>query len=260
MKSGGEPSNRISNANKNKKIIIVLISLFIIIAFVIVWSIISAGEIKILNIYHKPENPKPGDNITIIAEITGGSSLLGISAECIYDYFFNEGNSGRSSMISIGDNLFSFTHQSPYTEGAKIWYLIRADNTITEIYFIEVGNEKSNISKLTITNVTQYPKNPTNRTYSVQVSADIQSNVSITEFGILYKIIFPKRPLGACGDNRQSNGKPYTFSIPLIMEDPYSSSGNDKHYPKGSKVYYAIVAEDKLGNTAVSPIYNFTIR
>ena len=259
MKSGREPGNRISNANKNKKIIIVLIGLSIIVAFVLAWSITSTSEIKILNIYHQPENPKPGDNITIIAEITGSSSLLGISAECIYDYFFDEGKPGRGLMTSIDDNLYSFTHQSPYTEEAKIWYLIRADNTITEIYFIEVGNEKSNISKLIITNVTQYPKNPTTETYSVQVSADIQSNVSITEFGIMYKIIFPKSPLGASGDNRQSNGEPYTFSIPLIMEDPYSSSGNDKHYPKGSKVYYAIVAEDKLGNTAVSPIYNFTI-
>ena len=257
MKSGVKPGKSNSNANKNKKIIIVLIALFIIIAFFLIWTYTSSDEIKILNIYHLPENPKPGENITIIAEITGGSSLFGISPECGYNYFFNEGASGQGSMISIGDNLYSFTHQASYNESTNNWYTIRVDRSITEMYSIQIGNEKSNISTLTISNVTHYPKIPSTDTYSVQVSADIQSNVSITEVCLKYRVIFPKSPVGVSGESCESNGEPYIDSIPLFWEGyPY---GSNSYYPKGSKVYYAIGAKDRLGNKAVSAIYSFTI-
>jgi hypothetical protein len=259
MRSGGKLWTKISNLNVRQIMIIILICLILII-IVLILNISSTEKIKIINIYHEPENPNPGDNITIFAEITGGSSLLGAYVECVYDYFFNAGIPGMGQMGSIDNNLYSFTHQVSYNESFKVWYLIFVDRKIGKSYSIQIGNEKSNLSTITISNVTHYPQFPNTDTYYVQVSADIESNFYIEETGVKYKIICPIIPYGASGESTESNGEPYFFSIPLYMDYSYTSSGKDEHYPKGSKVFYAVTAKDKLGNIAVSPIYDFKIR
>ena len=253
-----KPSEVISIAKKNKKIIVVLASLFIIVALVLVWGFTPTGEIEILSVSHTPKNPQPGDEITILAEINGGSPFLGASASCEYSSYFGTGVSGGGSMRSIGDNRYSYTLHSSYIRGSEIWYMIHAGDEISESYTIQVGHvERSNISTLSITNVTQDPENPTTETNSVIVTADVSSNVNITEVERMYSIFFPHGSAGGSGGVGHSIDDTYSFSISL--GGMFSSSSGDKYYPKGSKVFYRIAAKDELGNTAVTPTYSFTI-
>ena len=252
-----------STVKKNKKIIAVLVGLFIIVALVLVWGLTPTDEIKILSVNHKPENPQPGDKITITADITGGSPFLGAGTSCEYSYYFGAGGGGGSrTMSSVGDNKYTFTLPSTFSEGSEIWYMIHAGNEISDSYTIQVGHvERSNISTLSITNVTQGPENPTTETNSVIVKADIRSNVSITEVKILYKRFYPPHGSGggSNGGRYSSDDDSYSFNISLTRGGMLSSSSEDKHYPKGSKVFYRIAAKDELGNTAVTTTYSFTI-
>ena len=257
----GKPGEVISTAEKNKKIIAVLAGLFIIVALVLVWGLTPTDEIKILSVRHTPENPQPGDKITITADITGGSPFLGASASCEYSSYFGAGGSGGGSMSSIGNNKYTFTLHSTYSEGSEIWYMIHGGNEISESYTIQVGHvERSNISTLSITNVTQNPENPTTETNSVIVAADISSNVSITKVERTYNIFYPHGSAGGSGGGGYSSDDgSYSFSISLTRGGMLSSSSEDKHYPKGSKVFYRIAVKDELGNTAVTPTYSFII-
>ena len=260
----GKSKGIISIIKKNKKIIAILIFLIIIVSLVIIWGLTPTGEIKILSVKHTPENPQPGDKIKIIAEITGGSPFLGANPSCSYECYFGSSMGGSTTMSSVGDNKYTLTLNptfSYFSEGTEIWYIIKGGNDISDSYTIQIGYvERSNISTLSITNVTQNPENPTTETKTVIITADIRSNVSIEEVIILYNIFIPPHGSGggSNGGFKSSINDFYSFRISLTPEHILSSN-EDQYYPKGTKVFYKIVTKDKLGNTAVTSIDSFTI-
>lgn len=66
--------------------VFVVISLLLI-ALLLIWGFPSSGDVKIIDVSYIPENPQPGDNITLIAEVTGGP-FLGSGVEYAYYSFF----------------------------------------------------------------------------------------------------------------------------------------------------------------------------
>lgn len=88
----------------------------------------------------------------------------------------------EGTATSIDNNKYSFTFPHPFEDGTEKWYIIRAGDKISEVCFLQVGHvERSNITSLAITDVIQTPEKPTTATSSVEISAKVTSNVTISE-------------------------------------------------------------------------------
>ena len=95
----------------SKRILVIVISIVIVISLIIAAGFIPFQEVKVLSITQTPENPEPFEEITVTAEITGGSLFLGPMPRISYNSIRkNGGGSGRMSMNSIGNNKYSWTY------------------------------------------------------------------------------------------------------------------------------------------------------
>ncbi len=52
----------------------------------------------------------------------------------------------KGTATSIDNNKYSFSFPHPFEDGTEKWYIIRAGDKISEVYFLQVGHvERSNI-------------------------------------------------------------------------------------------------------------------
>jgi hypothetical protein len=210
-------------------------------------------KVKIINVTHEPENPLSGQKITITAVAEN-------SSECNIQWrsYFTEGRGGGWSMGPVGGGKYVYETYSGFENGTEVSYRVCAigyDGTfaVSDEYLIQIGKvERSDITTLTISNVQHSPQNPTRNDMWVTVWADITSNVTISTVE-LTSIWFYSTTGGSIGDKmmeKSENTYEYSFLI-----NPPSVDG----IPKGAKIFYKVVAKDETGNTAVSPIFSFTI-
>ena len=75
----GQPGDITSAVKENKRKIVSTVTVLVIIAGICIWGFTPSGDISIINVTQTPENPEPGDTVTVIAEISGGSPFLGVS-------------------------------------------------------------------------------------------------------------------------------------------------------------------------------------
>jgi len=238
----GQPGDITSIVKGSKRTIVFIVAVLAIIAGICIWGFTPSGDINIISVSQTPENPLPGDTITVIAEISGGSPFLGTSASLHY--------SGRmgGAVTSIDDNKYSFTFPHPFEDGTEKWYVISAGDKISEVYILQVGHvERSNITSLAITDVIQTPEKPTTSTSSVEISAKITSNVTISKV-TLESIRFYEYGGGGGSGTMRSDGNG-TYEKLISTQD----------YESGTWVFYRITAKDESGNTAVTPVYMFTL-
>ena len=231
-----------SIVNKSKRTIVLIVAVLAIIAGICIWGFTPSGDINIISVSQTPENPLPGDTITVIAEISGGSPFLGTSASLHY--------SGRmeGSVTSIDNNKYSFTFLHPFENGTEKWYVINAGDKVSEVYILQVGHvERSNITSLAITDIIQKPEKPTTSTSSVDISAKITSNVTISKV-TFEDMHFYENSDGSGSGPMRSDGNG-TYEKPIPTQDSKS----------GTRVFYRITARDESGNTAVTPVYMFTL-
>nr|QNO56570.1 hypothetical protein DBGJEDGB_00002 [Methanosarcinales archaeon ANME-1 ERB7] len=99
-------------------IIVSTVAVLVIIAGICIWGFTPSGDINIINVTQTPENPEPGDTITVIAEISGGSPFLGVSAS-----LYCSGRRG-GTVTSVDKNKYSFTFAYPFEDGTEKWYII----------------------------------------------------------------------------------------------------------------------------------------
>ena len=129
-------------------IIVSTVAVLVIITGLGIWGFTPSGDITIINVTQTPENPGPGDTITVIAEIAGGSPFLGVSASLRC--------SGRMArtVTSVDKNKYSFTFAYPFEDGTEKWCMIKAGDKISDVYILQVGHvERSNITSLAITDL-----------------------------------------------------------------------------------------------------------
>jgi len=245
-----QPGDITSTIKRSKRAIVLIVSVFAVIVMILLWGFTPTGEIKVTNLSISPENPQTGDEITLTAEIIGGSPFGGTGVSISYNSYF-EGSSGTGSrpMNSVGDNKYTATLYG--SNGTEIWCLIISGNNVLAEHTIQVGHiERSNISSLAITNIKQTPENPTSATTSVKITADIISDVNVTDVNFMREIF---RASGASGGGSggmwPSENDTYSYTI-----YPYGggllagSLGNqNKKFESGTKVYYRIAAKDELG-------------
>jgi hypothetical protein len=154
----------------------------------------------------------------------------------------------EGTATSIDNNKYSFTFPHPFEDGTEKWYIIRAGDKISEVYFLQVGHvERSNITSLAITDVIQTPEKPTTATSSVEISAKVTSNVTISEVTLEHMRFYEHGHGGGYG-SMQSHGN-----------DTYEDGICSEYYESGTQVFYRITAKDESGNTAVTPVYTFTL-
>lgn len=244
-----------------KEIIPIIVSIITIFAIIISYLFFNvnltydSGEMELVSLTQISE----GDNITVFAEITGASPSSGIYPQIEHESFFGYCSaSPLSHMEHIRDNNYSVTFQG--SNGTEIWYVIYYGNNILAERTIQIGHvERSDISTLAISNITLNPENPTTSTNSVTITADITSNVNITDVE-MYRHIFGKssRSSGGGSGPIPDDGH-FIDSISLTYGGGYPTDPQQsKTYPPGSKVFYQIAAKDELGNTALAT-GNFTI-
>lgn len=235
----------------NRKILYILAIVFIATAIILLWGFQSTGPVTLISLIQTPEHPQEFEDVTITAEITGGSPFGGAGATVTYiSYFGTGGASGTKPLTSIGDNRYTATFHG--SESAEIWCLIKSGNLILANHTIQVGHvERSNITTLAIGNITQTPKNPTSDTAAITITVEVTSNVTITYVECLREIFSPH---GSSGGNYGGMSKigNTTYSETI---GPYGSpvafdSYNQKFLP-GTTIYYRIIAKDEAGNTAV---------
>ena len=146
----GQPGDITSIVKGSKRTIVFIVAVLVIIAGICIWGFTPSGDINIISVSQTPENPQLGDTITVIAEISGGSPFLGVSASLHC--------SGRmeETVNSIDNNKYSFTFPHPFEDGTDKWYVISAGDKISEAYILQVGHvQRSNITSLAITDVIQ---------------------------------------------------------------------------------------------------------
>ena len=237
----GQPGDITSAVKENKREIVSTVAVLVIIAGLCIWGFTPSSDINIINVTQTPENPEPGDTVTVIAEIAGGSPFLGVSASLYC--------SGRraGTVTSVDKNKYSFTFAYPFEGGTEKWYMIRAGDKISEVYIIQVGHvERSNKTSLAITDVIQTPEQPTPATSSVLISAKVTSNVSISEVTLEHMRFYERGRGGGYGPMRSHGNDTYEYRICT-------------EYKSGTQVFYRISAKDESGNTAVTPVYSFTL-
>ncbi|MCD4767138.1 MAG: hypothetical protein K8R34_13435 [Methanosarcinales archaeon] len=239
----GQPGDITSIVKESKRTIVFIVAVLVIIAGICIWGFTPSGDINIISVSQTPENPQPGDTITVIAEISGGSPFLGVSASLH--------SSGRmdGTVTSIDNNKYSFTFSYPFEDGTEKWYVIRAGDKISEVYILQVGHvERSNITSLAITDVIQTPEKPTTATSSVEISAKVTSNVTISEVTLEHMRFSKHGGSGGGYGTMQPHGN-----------DTYEDSIHSQYYESGTQIFYRITAKDESGNTAVTPVYTFTL-
>jgi len=238
----GQPGDITSAVKENKRKIVSTVAVLVIITGIGIWGFTPSGDINIINVTQTPENPEPGDTITVIAEISGGSPFLGVSASLRCSGWMS------GTVTSVDKNKYSFTFAYPFEDGTEKWYMIRAGDKISDVYIIQVGHvERSNITSLAITDVIQTPEQPATATSSVDISAKVTSNVTISEV-TLEDMRFHEHGSGGGGGSMQPDGN-----------GTYEGSICTEFYGAGTQVFYRISAKDESGNTAVTPVYSFTL-
>ncbi len=239
----GQPGDITSIVKESKRTIVFIVAGFVIIAGICIWGFTPSGDINIISVSQTPENPQPGDTITVIAEISGGSPFLGVSAS-----LHSSGRMERT-VTSIDNNKYSFTFPHPFQDGTEKWYMIRAGDEISEVYILQVGHvQRSNITSLTITDVIQTPEKPTTATSSVEISVKVTSNVTISKVTLERMRFYEDGGSGSGGGPMWSDGNG-TYEKRISTQD----------YKSGTRVFYRITAKDESGNTAVTPVYMFTL-
>ncbi len=238
----GQPCDISAAVKENKRKSVSTVAVLIIITGLCIWGFTPSGDITIINVTQTPEYPEPGDTITVIAEIAGGSPFLGVSASLRCSGWMS------GTVTSVNKNKYSFTFAYPFEDGTEKWYMIRAGDKISEVYIIQVGHvERSNITSLAITDVIQTPEQPATATSSVDISAKVTSNVSISEV-TLEHMRFHEYGSGGGGGSMQPDGNA-----------TYEDSICTEFYGSGTQVFYRISAKDESGNTAVTQVYSFTL-
>jgi len=211
------------------------------------------GPARILEITHSPQNPLPGEKITITATIDNASGPPHLN----YTYYFARGSGGGGG--GIWDSVIDgkYTKQLRGSEnGTEISCFVIAwddsDNlTISDEYIIQVGHvERSNITSLRISSVSHDPPPKPGTATSIKAYAKVQSDAPPIDVEIIVVRFGKHSSGGGSGGMFSQTENEYWHYISPPLSSEWSS---------GTTVMFKIVAKDDTGNTACSEWTTFTI-
>jgi len=254
--------NKMRAKKDSKRILVIIISVIVVISLILAAGFIPFEEVKVLSITQTPENPQPFEEITVTAEITGGSFFLGPMPRISYSTIRKNGaGSGSMSMRSIGNDKYSWTTSAG--NGTTIWYMIFSGSTLLVDNIIQAGFNEESDEVITIENFNQIPKKPTSETERIEIFVDIDSHYDITTKRVPYK--YRSGSSGGSGSGPSLTlveGTSYkvTFTPDTIHGSGlFMDNNEDYKFQEGMKIYYRIVVFDEENNAAVSPTRIITI-
>ena len=214
------------------------------------------GTVTIIDVNVDPQDPEPGENITVKATIVN-CSLAHIQVGS----YFGTGGGPSGYMPEVRDNEYESTIGS-FENGTELWIMIGAtgwNNTlvVSQEIIIHVGEVKrSNITSLSIINVSFSPQSPTIVNDSVLVTANITSNTTISRRGLEHIRFFPKGSGGGGGSG--SGSGPGANESSFEQEIPFHGAF-DSTWDEESIVFFRVWAKDDSGNTAVTNSITFSL-
>lgn len=237
-------------SKKPRKWIIPIVLIVVVIIIVAIAAMFLIGvfkPLKIISVTHKPENPQPGDWVTIrvVAEGCSGCDINSHS-------YFGTGPTPCGTMENVGAETYEY-EIGPFDEGTEVWYMVSATSyggsfVVSDSFIIQIGEiERSNITTISISNVHQFPEKPTTKGDVVTVSADITSNKSLIDIWFGEMFFYPNGCGGGGGMMFYESGNTFTGKIYVGDSD------------KGTKFFYKIAAQDESGNTVVLETVSFTL-
>ncbi len=239
-------------------VIAAIICVVLLVTAVLAYVVFFAPSVPIsaVSVSISPENPVPGDRVTIIADVEGGDSLFGPSAKADYTTHFGIAGSGGGSMRSMGGGRYEYEIGYPLSNGSVVWFVVSASTrdrgpVFSEPYTFHVGTVvMGGPSGLKIENVTHVLGDPTS-SETATLSATITSSSNITEVRApaMYFTRFGSGSVS--GPMSHVNGDIYTAQI--------SPGFSGRRFPSGATCFYRVGATDESGNHALSEVYWFIV-
>jgi hypothetical protein len=239
-------------------VIVAIICVVLLVTAVLAYLILFAPSIPIsaVSVSISPENPVPGDTVTIIADVEGGDGLFGPSVHVSYKTHFGTSGTGGGSMRAMGGGRYELDTHYQLSNGTVVWFVVSASASDTgpvfsEPYTFQVGSVMMNgPSGLKIENVTHVLGDPTSSD-PVTVSATITSSSNVTEARAPAAYFIRFGSGGHSGPMSHVNGDIYTAQI--------SPSISGHVFPSGATCFYRIGAADESGNHALSEVFWFIV-
>lgn len=216
------------------------------------------GPARIVEVTHSPQNPQPGETITLTAEVEGVS---GPTAYVYNSYFGTSTPSGSGTFFgSMGGGEYS-TQLYVFPENGKevSCFVIAWDGAgnpaLSDEHVIQIGYvERSDITSLEISNVSHgTPPNPGTST-TVDAYADIQTDAPPIDAKVISFYYGKNGTCSICEGSEMSLQTENTYRgeiAPFIMDENWPSNP--------VTVMYKVVAKDNMGNTTVSEWADFDI-
>ena len=223
----------------------------------VTYALLQPGPpLRILSVAVSPERPAPGDTLTVVAAVQGGTLLMPVSASITFATFFGDGGGGGGSMAHAGDNRYQ-GRLGPFANGTEVWFVVSAATgsegpAISPEMTLDVGTVVRNGSSgIAIAQVTQSPTNP-DPLDTVVVTAQVTSKSKTLQVSFSWMAFYRNGQGEGEGSMIQDTAGNWTTGgmfVPPVM-------------PRfaGTVYYYRIAAIDGTQNTATSAVYNYTLR
>lgn len=207
----------------------------------------TTGSAKIMTIDIDPTNPAVADRITITATVENTTTC-----KIEKTTFFSGGSSG-GTMDRVDTTHYNYSFIGSLKNDLVWCTVIAVDTngkTAIDDTVIEVGTINLTQTAVTISLITKIPQNPTEDDHQIIIGATVMGEHPISSVQLAYVQVI----------GTASGGSGDTMTNTLL--DTYEGTitiGMGETAMKGATILYKIVAQDNLGNTAISPTMSFTI-
>ena len=250
----------LSEAQRRKRRRLAFLSILVAVGVgvtLVTYALLQPGPpLRILSVAVSPERPAPGETVTVVATVQGGTLLMPASASITFATFFGDGGSGGGSMAHIGDNRYQRT-LGPFANGTEVWFVVSAATgsegpAISPEMTLDVGAVVRNgSSDIAIAQVTRIPANP-DPLDTVVVTAQVTSNSTMLQVSFSWMAFYRNGQGGGGGGMLQDPSGNWTTGR-MLMPDVMPRFS-------GTVFLYRIAAIDGTRNTVTSAVYNYTLR
>lgn len=241
-----------------KLVAVMIIAAIAVIAglFLIISGPTETRETKIVSVSNSPEDPQPGENITITCEIQ--NQPTDILPNYVYHSYFRAPHASSSGTFMKSDGKYSSTI-NPFTKsGEEISYFVitwdkHGNPILSDEHIIQVGDVKrDNSTSLRITSVDHGKLPAPNSSSELKVSAKVEDNVSIASVLLISASYGRESTTFGKTEFTDTNMTEMTKTSDNNYEGVITPPIPEEKWPTGTKIMYKIAAKDNTRNTAVT--------
>ena len=236
--------------------VLLIVSIAVLSALVVVAAGVASrapdsysGPLRIASVSYAPEDPQPGQQFSVRAQIAG-PLVAPTEVNLQYAAYFGTVSAGGGAMTPVGDRTYELAVPG-FPDGTEVWFVVAVSTPnegpiVSDSFTIDVGTVvRGGESGLRISDVDHTPTSPM-MMETITVGATVTSRAPVSEVDIAYMAFCPARPpVGIDPEMVPVAPTRYTFEI--------SDIGECTGVP-GTVLLYRVIAVDSTGNTAVSDV------